>query len=84
LEIQCEIQIISLVAPFRRVISRYGTIDRLFSELKVDLDGKADEISVTYDPMDGYPSQVIIDFMKQAVDDELSSIRKTPAIRNEN
>jgi hypothetical protein len=51
--------------------SSYATIDRLFSELKTNLDGAADEVTVTYDPTYGYPAQVNIDMIKEAIDDEL-------------
>ncbi|SRR5258706_5228596 len=51
--------------------SRYATIDKLFTELQADLGGKADEVTVTYDPTYGFPSTINIDFIKNAVDDEL-------------
>ena len=51
--------------------SRYATIDRLFSELEVDLGGEADEVTETYDATYGFPSTINIDFIKNAVDDEL-------------
>ena len=54
--------------------SRYATIDRLFSELKTDLDGAADEVTVTYDPTYGFPTQVNLDRIKAAIDDELAVI----------
>ena len=62
--------------------SKYATIDRLFAELKADLGGKADEVTVTYDATYGFPSTINIDFIKNAVDDELylsaSSFEKLP------
>ena len=51
--------------------SRFATIDRLFSELKADLDGAADGVTVVYDPTYGFPSEVRIDMIKEAIDDEL-------------
>lgn len=51
--------------------SLYATIDRLFSELDADLNGKADQVMVTYDSTYGFPTQIDIDFIKEAVDDEL-------------
>ena len=60
---------------------RYLTIDRIFDGIEsgfkiegnVDTAGDvADEITVTYDEKYGFPSQVNIDFIKNAVDDELS------------
>lgn len=60
---------------------RFATVDKLFDEIQnsfqvqgnVDTAGdKADEVKVTYDPTYGYPSKISIDFIKNAVDDELS------------
>ncbi len=50
---------------------RFATIDKIFAELEKDLDGEADEVAVTYDETYGFPTQVNIDFMKDATDDEL-------------
>lgn len=51
--------------------SSYATFDRLFSELETDLAGEADEVTVTYDATHGFPTQISIDFIKEAIDDEL-------------
>lgn len=60
---------------------RFATVDKLFGEIEngfqiqgnVDTAGdKADEVKVTYDEPYGFPSQINIDFIKEAVDDELS------------
>jgi uncharacterized protein YceK len=60
---------------------RFATVDKLFSEIEnsfqiqgnVDTAGdKADEVKVTYDETYGFPSQINVDFIKEAVDDELS------------
>jgi hypothetical protein len=55
----------------REFYSSFATIDRLFSELKTDLDGAADEVTVTYDRTYGFPTQINIDRIKEATDDEL-------------
>ena len=52
--------------------SGFATIDRLFSELKADLGGAADEVAVKYHPTYGFPTEISIDRIKAAVDDELS------------
>ena len=55
----------------REYFSKFATIDRLFSELEVDLAGEADEVTVIYDSTHGFPTEISIDFIKQAADDEL-------------
>jgi len=57
--------------PNYELFSKYATIDRLFSELEADLGGGADEVTVTYDSTYGFPSEISIDFIKNAADDEL-------------
>ena len=57
--------------PSYETFARYATIDNLFTELKADLGGKADQVTVTYDATYGFPSTINIDFIKNAVDDEL-------------
>ncbi len=52
--------------------SQFATIDGIFSELKADLGGAADEVTVTYDSTYGFPADVNIDRIKQAIDDELA------------
>jgi hypothetical protein len=52
--------------------SRFATIDRIFTELQSVLAGEADEVSVTYNAEFGFPEQINIDYIKQALDDELS------------
>ena len=63
---------VSAEDPQFEFYSRYSTIDRLFSELKADLEGAADEVTVTYNSSVGYPDQINIDRIKDAVDDETS------------
>lgn len=57
--------------PQLEFLSRYATIDRIFSELKADLNGGADEVTVKYNDPYGFPEQVNIDRIKLAIDDEL-------------
>lgn len=49
----------------------YATIDLLFAELKSEMT-EAEELTVAYDPQYGFPSEVWIDRIKLAVDDEMS------------
>lgn len=57
--------------PMYDFIVRYATIDRIFAELESEEVQDADQVSVTYDPEYGFPSQVTIDYMELAADDEL-------------
>jgi len=59
-------------APNREFLQKYATIDRIFAELDTDINGAADEVIVTYDATYGFPEQVNIDFVKEAIDDELA------------
>jgi hypothetical protein len=58
-------------APPRELFEKYATIDRIFAELEADINGAADEVVVTYNHTYGFPEQASIDFIKDAVDDEL-------------
>ncbi len=56
---------------------RYLTIDKLFNEIENGFKGEdseskpAETLTVTYDETYGFPTQISIDFIEQAVDDEL-------------
>jgi ABC-type glycerol-3-phosphate transport system substrate-binding protein len=56
--------------PSFETYSAYATIDLVFSELESNLT-EADEITVTYDPLYGFPGEISIDYIKEAMDDEL-------------
>jgi len=58
--------------PALETYTQYSTIDRIFSELKADLNGGADEVIVTYDATYGHPVTIAIDNIKEAIDDEVS------------
>ena len=58
--------------PNYEIFSKHATIERIFSELEAGLAGGADEVTVTYDPIYGYPSDIYFDYIKAAADDELS------------
>ncbi len=53
-------------------IAPYGTIDKIFAKLDVGLNGGADNVSASYDPVYGYPVQINFDYLKNVVDDELA------------
>jgi hypothetical protein len=62
--------------------SKHATIDRIFSELEAGLKGDADEVTVTYDPAHGFPSEIYFDYIKVAADEELSlSVSKFKALK---
>jgi hypothetical protein len=54
------------------LFEKYATIDRIFSELETNIYGKADEVIIKYDPTYGFPTEINIDFIKDAIDDELA------------
>jgi hypothetical protein len=58
-------------AANRELFEKYATIDRFFAELEADLNGAADKVTVAYDPTYGFPTEVNIDFIEEATDDEL-------------
>jgi hypothetical protein len=74
-------EVVSLTMPDGTVVSptdanyetfvKYATIDKLFAELQADQGGKADSVTVKYDATYGFPTEINIDFIKAAVDDEL-------------
>ncbi|MEY2818737.1 MAG: hypothetical protein RL275_2200 [Chloroflexota bacterium] len=57
--------------PSYQYYLEYATIDLLFAELKSEMT-EAEELTVAYDPQYGFPSEVWIDRIKLAVDDEMS------------
>lgn len=57
--------------PNYQYYEKYATIDRLFSELKSEMES-AEEVKTTYDPQYGFPAEVSIDAIKLAMDDELA------------
>ena len=58
--------------PSYETFTHYATIERIFSVLEAGLKGDADEVTVTYDSARGFPSEIYFDYIKDAVDDELS------------
>ena len=58
--------------PQLEFFSRFATLDALFAELKSGPASKADEVTVTYDSTYGYPSEMQVDQIKLAADDEYS------------
>ena len=59
------------------LFDRYVTIDRLFDgiengfDVEGDEQGPADKVTVEYDATYGFPTKIDIDFVEQAIDDEL-------------
>lgn len=51
---------------------RFATMEALFAEIQADQNGSVDEISAEYDSTYGYPTQIRVDQIKEAVDDEYS------------
>lgn len=63
---------ITAESPSYEIFSTYETIDRLFVKLAADISAGADEITVSYDPIYGFPVTTYIDYIHEAADDELS------------
>ena len=51
---------------------RYDTIDEMFQVIEDAINQGADEIKVEYNADLGYPTRIDIDFIKMAVDDEIT------------
>ncbi len=51
--------------------SKWRTLDGLFDLLQDAIQRNADSMAVTYDPDDGHPITVSIDYLKNAVDEEM-------------
>jgi hypothetical protein len=62
---------VSVTPEEQQTFSSYQTIDALFDYTAESL-AKADQIRIQYDPTYGFPTAVQIDFVKNAMDDELS------------
>lgn len=58
--------------PSYDIFESYATIDRVFLKLEADQTGDADEVAVTFDSTYGYPVNVAVDNIKEAIDDEIS------------
>ena len=58
--------------PSYGVYESYATIDRVFLKLEADQTGDADEVIVTFDSTYGFPANVAVDNIKEAIDDEIS------------
>jgi hypothetical protein len=62
---------------FLDLFNRYATIDKLFEGLASSFDfagddqGAADKVTVEYDATYGFPIKIDIDFVEEAIDDEL-------------
>ncbi len=59
-------------APDHDGFGRYVTIDDLFDTIQEAIDGNAFEITVTYDPEIGYPTEASIDYDARMADEEYS------------
>jgi len=57
--------------PMSDLVLKHATIDRLFSELGSDTVQNADHLTMSFDPTYGFPTEVAIDYIELAADDEL-------------
>jgi hypothetical protein len=56
--------------PEWELFSRFATFDNLFTDLQSGPGSKAEEVTMKFDPDYGFPSEVVIDQIKAATDDE--------------
>lgn len=52
--------------------SDFATVDELFNILLAAEAGGADSMQVSYDPVRGYPTRIAIDYIEEAIDDEVT------------
>ena len=65
-------QAVALDDPLREYFEKFATIDGLFAELEsATSSADAGDIIVKYDAALGFPTEASIDYIKEAVDDEL-------------
>ncbi|MEW6288040.1 MAG: DUF6174 domain-containing protein [Chloroflexota bacterium] len=57
--------------PMSDLVMKHATIERIFSELGSDSVQAADRLTIDFDPTYGFPSEVAIDYIELAADDEL-------------
>jgi hypothetical protein len=57
-------------AEIEEFYQQYNTIERVFDFLEQATD-EADEVTIEYDPTYGYPTNITVDYVKDAIDDEL-------------
>lgn len=69
-------------ASNRELFKKYETIELIFAELEEGLNGAAAQVTITYDPTYGFPTEATIDVAKETADDELyltiSNFEKLP------
>ena len=63
---------VSSTDPSYDIFETYATVDRIFLKLEADQTGDADDVIVTFDPTYGFPANVAVDNIKEAMDDEIS------------
>ncbi len=56
--------------PQREYFNRFATIDNLFADLETGPASEAEEVTIQYDPTYGFPNDMNIDQIKEAIDDE--------------
>lgn len=58
-------------SPIQTPLAEVPTIPDLFDEIEAAIASRADRMDVAYDEAYGYPVDVSIDFIEQAIDDEM-------------
>ena len=60
------------MTEFLATFEKYSTIEKLFNVLDSALNGGADKVTVDYNIDYGYPQSINIDYIKDAIDDEMA------------
>jgi hypothetical protein len=61
------------IAPVsENYLAQYGSVEELFGMIEAAYEQGADMVKVEYDPTYGVPLRVSIDYIKEAIDDEIS------------
>ncbi len=64
--------VVDATDPNYEFFQTYATIDRLFTALETARSEGAEQVTVSYEPLYGFPAEAYIDRSQQIADDELS------------
>lgn len=59
------------ITQFVEEFEKYNTIEKLFNIVEQTSNGGADKVTIEYNAEHGYPQSIDIDYIEEAIDDEL-------------